>query len=116
MDWPKCEKCDGTGKRYAYLSPGDCDDIRRGYRPEPEKETCYYCHGTGEGELTVDQAAEIIWDCGWRVTEVFKTQDGLRWVGVEEIWGYRCHFSENGKTLEEAFTAAARAVYERSKA
>lgn len=69
----------------------------------------------GERELTADEACEIIWSCGWRITNVFKTEsDDMRWVALEEIWGCG-HFSENGETVEVALAAAARAVYEKGK-
>jgi len=112
MEWPgKCEKCDGSGKIKTKGTPG----LRPYYQSswvEVEVD-CDLCNGTGERELTVDEAANVIWDCGWRITQVFKTVNGRRWVAVEEIYGYGVHFSEDGDTLKEAFNAAARAAYRR---
>jgi hypothetical protein len=99
MEWPKCEE------------PG-CINGQTEHRMGGWQE-CPACNGTGERELTVDEAANVIWDCGWRITQVFKTVNGRRWVAVEEIYGYGVHFSEDGDTLKEAFNAAARAAYRR---
>ena len=108
MEWPKCEYCKGEQVLRQSIS---CEQL--GGVESSRYIPCPKCNGTGERELTVDEAANVIWDCGWRITQVFKTVNGRRWIAVEEIYGYGVHFSEDGDTLKEAFNAAARAAYRR---
>jgi hypothetical protein len=125
MDWPKCEECEGEGCREHYW-----DGDKKEWIPDG---VCPACNGTGECDLTADEAAEILCEQDKTDGEIWKLEPDYMhdsddyvvkrtetyWTG-ETIAG-RPQKDFNwitiglGETPTAALNAAARAVYERKK-
>jgi len=105
MDWPKCEYCDGKGGQIvqAPAIPGTPD--------EDWFITCAFCGGTGERDLTADEAAEYLLEFygEWESELCFYPGNEFPYeLDIDcDICGIK------GKTLTQALNAAARAVRDR---
>ena len=55
-NWPKCERCEGKAFSYDVINPGGREVWEMGSMQHP----CPVCNGTGERDLTVDEAAEYL--------------------------------------------------------
>ena len=102
MDWPKCEKCEGTGKlRVWSYDKKEWVVITGGPCPE--------CNGTGERDLTEGEAAELIAEYYQCCQIVLEEKIGGIWcIGVFIMKELK--LTAQGSSLKEAFNAAARAV------
>ena len=128
MDWPgKCEECNGEKEvpigytLSVEVTPYEASQIADGEYIK-RKVPCGACNGTGERGLTADEAAEYlrVYPDGYIMSDPF----GVEWDDFNKLWfvfggqipSYPGNdITKGGKTLTEALSAAARAVYERGK-
>jgi len=77
MDWPKCEECEGRGTIIDQLCPAH-DYGDPGYPPAEcgfcERKPCPACNGTGERDLTADEAADVLRKQGETDNEIWKLE------------------------------------------
>ena len=97
MEWPKCEECKGTRA----VDVGGYKSINR----------CPVCNGTGERELTADEAAEYMDANGQHgIGPIYfpgATQPGQKYgIGLQGELVFE-------ETIKEIFNKAARAAYRR---
>ena len=119
MDWPKCEECKGSGK-------GDYEDVAKSWWRDDLP--CPACNGTGERDLTADEAAEylispknyfIYWEVDYRPDDQIHDEQSERLI-ITFYFVYKARdgfergkdftVNVNGKSITEALNAACRAI------
>jgi len=108
MDWPKCKVCKGSGWRILELQEAYTTTVNKKNIP------CGECNGTGERDLTADEAAEYVikaypearaihYDNGWEVVDWDNWDNNP--VTIDGLEDDKCY-----PKISEAYNAAARAV------
>ncbi len=108
MDWPGiCEECEDGKIFYNKFTSNGVKAVWG---------SCSKCNGTGERDLTADEAAECLWDSGYTWTPRRRYYEDKKTYRIEidfhsdsaGITG--CGI---GETLPEALNAACRAIKEK---
>jgi len=107
MDWPKCKKCGGL-KTVPALVGNDAGAIG--------EMDCLACNGTGERDLTADEAAEYIKPYFQSMICINRRFEIAIWIVTHtELSSDRSLHRFSDEILTVALNAAARAVKERGK-
>ena len=102
MDWPKCEVCGGEKTieiNINYRDPALRHQVHK----------CSACNGTGERDLTADEAADVLTTCQITFSWVDDGYYLTVWRGSNCIWSNE-GAEVNSPTLTRALNAACRAV------